>query len=238
MTLCSRACAGLCSSGPPRHTARSDRPPDSTSRLAHCWANRSGWRCTKVARQPTASRSRDVAPASAESNATASSRGLASRLSPTHSVSNAPEASACWDSSIRSRAGIAPSTTARLARMSPKDARGIDALPASHYGCREGTSRPERRWCPQSAPARRGRLAHPAPEQALGPLQLGSSTRTETPSAAVDVEEEHPQARADALGAHPLRGEGARDRPRVALEESPGRVGRDRLDHANAARVG
>ena len=35
IVACSRACAGLCSSGPPRHTASSERPPDMTSRLAH-----------------------------------------------------------------------------------------------------------------------------------------------------------------------------------------------------------
>ena len=131
MTLCSSACAALCSSGPPRQTASHARPPESTSRLAHCCANSSGWRCTKVARQPTASLSRDVAPASADSSATASRRGLASRLSPTQSVSKAPDVSACCDSSIRSRAWIAPSTTARFARINPKDACAMKFLPAT-----------------------------------------------------------------------------------------------------------
>src|SRR6266850_1007821 len=87
-----------------------------------------------------ASLRRDVAPASAESRATASRRGFARRLSPTQSASKAPDASACCDSSIRSRAWIAPSTTARFARISPKDARAMNSSPRQSWGSRRSTS--------------------------------------------------------------------------------------------------
>src|SRR5262245_32599718 len=122
IAACSSAWAAPASSGPPRHTASHERPPESTSRLAHWCASITGWRWTKVAMQPTPRRTRDVALASAESRVTASRRGLAGRLSPTHTVSKAPDCSAEMLSSTRSRAGMAPSTTARLARVSPNDA--------------------------------------------------------------------------------------------------------------------
>src|SRR5262249_4661226 len=79
MAACSRAWAGLCSSGPPRHTASHERPFEMTSRLAHWWASITGWRWTNVAMQPTPRRIRPVTPARAERSATDSRRGLAGR---------------------------------------------------------------------------------------------------------------------------------------------------------------
>ncbi len=137
ITACSAACAALALSGPPRHTASHARPSESTSRLAHCWASMTGWRCTKVAMQPTASRTRSVTPASAESSVTDSSRGLARRLSPTQIVSNAREASAFTERSRRSRALMAPSTTARLARIRPSEC--VMAQRPSNFGGRLST---------------------------------------------------------------------------------------------------
>ncbi len=130
ITACSAAWAALALSGPPRHTASSARPSERTSRLAHCWASITGWRCTNVAMQPTARRTRSVTPASAESSVTDSSRGLASRLSPTQTASNTPERSASTAMSSRSRALRAPRTTARLARMRPKDRAATIYLPS------------------------------------------------------------------------------------------------------------
>src|SRR5262245_53057383 len=71
---------------------------------------------------PTPRRRREVVLARAESSVTASSRGLARRLSPTHTVSKAPASSAVTVRSMRSRARMAPSTTARLASVNPNDA--------------------------------------------------------------------------------------------------------------------
>ena len=144
MTACSAAWAALALSGPPRQTASHARPPESTSRLAHCWAKSTGWRCTNVARQPTASRTRSVTPASADSSVTDSSRGLASRLSPTHTASNTPERSASAAMSSRSRAFTAPSTTARLARISPSEAATLSAPGTSAGACRGTSARPLR----------------------------------------------------------------------------------------------
>src|SRR5262245_58756927 len=76
---------------------------------------------------PTPSRARDVTPASAESSVTASSRGLARRLSPTQTVSNAPEPSPAAVRSSRSLTVTAPRTTARLGRIKPRDGRAIRA---------------------------------------------------------------------------------------------------------------
>src|SRR2546425_3601874 len=88
-----------------------------------------GWRWTNVAMQPTPRRSRDVTPARADSSVTDSSRGLASRLSPTHAASKMPERSASTVSSTRSDALTAPRTTARLARMSPNEDCAMAGLP-------------------------------------------------------------------------------------------------------------
>src|SRR5215468_3393622 len=121
MAACSRACAALASFGPPRHTASHERPPESTSRLAHWCASSTGWRWTNVAMQPTPRRARVVTPASVPRSATDSSRGLASRLSPTQIVSKAPEPSPAVARSMRSRTVTAPSTTARFGRMRPSD---------------------------------------------------------------------------------------------------------------------
>src|SRR3989441_1551277 len=129
ITACPSAWAALCSSGPPRQTASQALPPESTSRLAHWCANITGWRWTKVARQPTPSRSFVVTPASAERSATDSRRGLASRLSPTHTASNASEASAVTVRSRRSRALMVPRTTARLVRVRPNGERVMTSSP-------------------------------------------------------------------------------------------------------------
>src|SRR3990172_1291215 len=80
-----------------------------------------GWRWTKVAMQPTASRTFAVTPARAERSVTDSRRGLARRLSPTQTASKVPERSASTVRSTRSRAWIAPRTTARFARISPNE---------------------------------------------------------------------------------------------------------------------
>src|SRR6266540_3099280 len=82
----------------------------------------------KVAMHPTPSRTRAVTPASVERSVTDSRRGLASRLSPTQTVSKAPEVSASTVRSIRSRTETLPRTTARLVRMRPKDGRATSVL--------------------------------------------------------------------------------------------------------------
>src|SRR5262249_30352909 len=66
-------------------------------------------------------RARVVTPASVPRSATDSSRGLASRLSPTQIVSKAPEPSPAVARAMRSRTVTAPSTTARFGRMRPSD---------------------------------------------------------------------------------------------------------------------
>ena len=121
ITACSAACAALASLGPPMQTTSQARPFDSTSRLAHCWAKSTGWRWTNVARHPTPSLTREVMPASAERSVTDSRRGLARRLSPTHTASNTPARSASTARSRSSGTLIAPSTTARFARISPNE---------------------------------------------------------------------------------------------------------------------
>src|SRR3990172_1591463 len=70
---------------------------------------------------PTRSRTVDVAAASAESSVTDSSRGLASRLSPTQTASKTPARSASADSARRADTLTAPRTTARLARIRPNE---------------------------------------------------------------------------------------------------------------------
>src|SRR6266511_2102649 len=137
IAACSRAWAAPASSGPPRQTTSQARPLDKTSRLAHCWAKRTGWRCANVAMQPTPKRTFVVTVASALSNVTDSRRGLASRLSPTHTVSKAPEASPCVAKSTRSLALTAPRITARFGTMSPKDAP-IMFPPVEPTGLRTG----------------------------------------------------------------------------------------------------
>jgi hypothetical protein len=79
--------------------------------------------------QPTPRRSLVVTAASAESKVTDSRRGLARRLSPAHTASKKPERSACAVRSRRSGTLTAPSTTARLARISPNEDRAIVYLP-------------------------------------------------------------------------------------------------------------
>src|SRR2546425_136004 len=178
--LCSRACAFDCSSGPPRQTASQARPLESWSRLAHCWAKSTGWRWTNVARQPTPRRTRDVTPARAESRETASRRGLASRLSPTHTVSNAPDCSAATAMSRRSRALMTPRATARLARIRPNGG-AITAPDTAAGASRRTTSRPPRSRGASAAtrtpcaPARgRSRAARGDPEVA-GERELEAS---------------------------------------------------------------
>src|SRR5439155_1522679 len=114
------ASAALPSLGPPMQTTSQPRPFDSTSRLAHCWAKSTGWRWTNVARHPTPSLSPPVTPARAERSVTDSRRGLARRLSPTQTASKTPARSASTVRSRSARALIAPRTTARFARISPK----------------------------------------------------------------------------------------------------------------------
>src|SRR6185436_17091020 len=121
-TLCSRAWAGLCSLGPPRQTASQERPPEITSRLAHCCASSAGWRCGNVAIQPTASFTFLVIAASAERSAMDSKRGLASRLSPTQTALKEPESSPRLAISKRSGTVTAPMITPRLAKVSPNEA--------------------------------------------------------------------------------------------------------------------
>ena len=132
ITLCSSACAGLCSLGPPKQTASHARPFEMTSRLAHCCASKAGWRCGKVAIQPTANRTFFVIAASAERRAMDSKRGLARRLSPTHTASNAPEFSPRRVMSKSSGTVTAPMMTPRLANVNPNEAIFCTLLPGSY----------------------------------------------------------------------------------------------------------
>jgi hypothetical protein len=96
------------------------RPPDKTSRLAHCSASSTGLRWAMVAIQATPSFTRDVCAAMAPNSGMHSSRGLLKMLSPTHIASMAPLFSAWTAMSINSRAGVPLVTSARLDKVRPK----------------------------------------------------------------------------------------------------------------------
>jgi len=78
----------------PVHAARSMRPFETRSSVAHWYAKTSGSRTGNDAMQPTPSLTRRVAAASAPSSAIESGRGLAPRLSPTQTDPKSGSASA------------------------------------------------------------------------------------------------------------------------------------------------
>src|SRR2546428_8708044 len=90
--------------------------------------------------QPTARRTLVVAEASAERRATDSSRGFASKLSPTHTASKTPAASACCAIWMSSLTLTAPMMTPRLAKVRPKDALMLLCVLEVRMGC-QGTRR-------------------------------------------------------------------------------------------------
>src|SRR5260221_3724764 len=94
------------------------RPPESTSRLAHCNANGSGCRSGKLAKQIVPSCTRRVRAASAESVTIASRRGLDRKLSPTQTESKSAEASARSATSRSALIGM-PNSTARFGKLRP-----------------------------------------------------------------------------------------------------------------------
>ena len=104
-------------------TARIVRPPDRTSRLAHWIATISGCRSVKLARQTSPSLRRRVRAARAARVTIDSSRGFDRRLSPTHTESKKPEASACSAVS-RSVSGERPNRTARFGKLMPNRTGG------------------------------------------------------------------------------------------------------------------
>src|SRR5437867_10693367 len=75
----------------PVHAARSMRPFETRSSVAHWYAKTSGSRTGNDAMQPAPSLTRRVAAASAPSSAIESGRGLAPRLSPTQTNPDEPE---------------------------------------------------------------------------------------------------------------------------------------------------
>ena len=104
---------------PPTHAPRIIRPCERWSSAAHCAARKMGSRRGNVDRQQVPSLTRRVRAAMAESSTRDSSRGLAKRLSPTQTESNAPEASACSETSSSSSLLVAPNSTPRFGRLSP-----------------------------------------------------------------------------------------------------------------------
>src|SRR5882724_11573074 len=124
---------------------------------------------------PTPSRTRAVTPARAERSVTDSRRGLASRLSPTQTVSKAPEVSASTVRSIRSRTETLPSTTARLVRMRPKDGRATSVLPVYLRD-----EQPSAQMLARPIYARTSRVVRP-PHPTLSP-SAGERVRQQPPS--------------------------------------------------------
>ena len=208
ITRCSSACAALCSSGPPRQTARRARPPESTSRLAHCWANSSGWRWTKVAMQPTASRIRDVAPARAEERDRLEARLGEQAVADPEGVEGAGGLGLLRQ--LDEIAGLDRAEHDRpIGQDEPEGCAWHGGLPAAILAAGAGSSRAWARrradvtaeGCPYRA--RRRRRRPPAAEAALHEAfcLLSSARRAALRPRAtpVDVEEEHSQPRARAL---------------------------------------
>ena len=102
------------------HAANHERPPDRTSRLAHCSARSTGFRCAIVAMHATPSFTFEVRAAIAPNRGMHSNRGLLNILSPTQIASTAPLASAVTAISIRSVGGVPRVTNARLDNVRPK----------------------------------------------------------------------------------------------------------------------
>src|SRR5437763_1513795 len=102
------------------HAASQVRPPDNTSRLAHCKASSTGFRWAIVAMHATPSFTREVRAAIAPNRGMHSSRGLLKILSPTHIASITLVASAVAAMSMRSLGGVPRVNSARLDKVKPK----------------------------------------------------------------------------------------------------------------------
>src|SRR6266404_2272478 len=138
----------------PVHAARSMRPFETRSSVAHWYAKTSGSRTGKEAMQPTPSRTRRVTPASAPSSAIESGRGLAPRLSPTQTESKRGSASARAASASISATVVMPKKTPRWGRVKPTPliasveddpAVDVEGLAGDVAGARRGQEDGQRR---------------------------------------------------------------------------------------------